>query len=407
MNILKKNKHYNISEILLAIILITLPLGGYAINSSAVILFFLISLYIFIISKQKMEFNKISFLLIAFYSLCLLSLIWTDNVENTKTGLIRFLSFLVLPLAFFFNSTKNFNTKKIIDLFSKALVFFAAYCMLFGAVNSVTNADISFLFYHKLSGVLGDLNAIYLSVFVSLGVSFFLYKKEKSKMDIFCLTFLSFFLLLLSSKMIITITFITFIFYFFKKRKIKKINLKYVFIMLSISIVFLFASSNISKRFKVEFEKTKINQVLNKKEFGPVYLWTGLGLRVFQTKAFVEVLQEQKKVFLGFGLNNSQNALNNKYKEYKLYPGFLNYNYHNQYIQVFAELGVIGLSLLLLISFLILKNAIKHKDYFLLSFIILILVVCITESFLWRQRGMIFFITIILLCTQKKKKYSI
>ena len=193
MNILKKNKHYNISEILLAIILITLPLGGYAINSSAVILFFLISLYIFIISKQKMEFNKISFLLIAFYSLCLLSLIWTDNVENTKTGLIRFLSFLVLPLAFFFNSTKNFNTKKIIDLFSKALVFFAAYCMLFGAVNSVTNADISFLFYHKLSGVLGDLNAIYLSVFVSLGVSFFLYKKEKSKMDIFCLTFLSFF----------------------------------------------------------------------------------------------------------------------------------------------------------------------------------------------------------------------
>ena len=177
--------------------------------------------------------------------------------------------------------------------------------------------------------------------------------------------------------------------------------------MLSISIVFLFASSNISKRFKVEFEKTKINQVLNKKEFGPVYLWTGLGLRVFQTKAFVEVLQEQKKVFLGFGLNNSQNALNNKYKEYKLYPGFLNYNYHNQYIQVFAELGVIGLSLLLLISFLILKNAIKHKDYFLLSFIILILVVCITESFLWRQRGMIFFITITLLCTQKKKKYSI
>jgi O-antigen ligase len=106
---------------------------------------------------------------------------------------------------------------------------------------------------------------------------------------------------------------------------------------------------------------------------------------------------------LGSGLHNSQEDLNNKYKEYNLYPGFLNYNYHNQYIQIFAELGIVGLILFLMILFVILKEVINTKDYFLFSFIIITLAVCITETFLWRQRGMVFFIIISLLLSRSKK----
>jgi O-antigen ligase len=405
MNVLQKIKNYNISEILLILVLITVPLGGHAVNSIAVILFFLASLYNFIVNKPKIKFSGTQFLLLGFYLLCIFSLLWTDNLDATITGLVRFLSYLVLPLAFAFNSNNSFNKEKIIEIFSKSLVFCAIYCVLVATINSIVNLDISFLFYHKLSSNLGDLNAIYLSVFISLGVSFFLIKKEKSKFEVFYLVFLGFFLILLSSKLIISVTLIGVILYFSQKRGFKKIKLKYLFLIPIVTILFFFASSNFSKRVKVEFERTKINEVLNKKDFGHVYLWTGVGLRLFQTKAFIEILQEQKKILFGFGLNNSQKTLNHKYEEYNLYSGFLNYNYHNQYIQVFAELGVIGLSLLLLILYLILKNAIIYKDYFLLSFIILILVVCITESFLWRQRGMVFFIVISLLFN-KSKKYS-
>ena len=170
-------------------------------------------------------------------------------------------------------------------------------------------------------------------------------------------------------------------------------------------MLFSIASLNFVNRIKTEFDITKISEVLQKKDFGHSYIWTGVGLRMFQIKVFTEVLEEQKNIFLGEGLNNSQKSLIVKYKEYNLYPGFYYYNYHNQYIQIFAELGIIGLGILLLILFLIIKDAIKHKDYFLLSFIILILVVCITESFLWRQRGMVFFITITLLFSQRKKNF--
>jgi hypothetical protein len=187
-------------------------------------------------------------------------------------------------------------------------------------------------------------------------------------------------------------------------QKFKAFSIKKLVLFFSVLLLLLIASTNVSDRIKIEFEKTKINEVLSKKDFGHVYLWTGVGLRVFQTKAFLEITEEQKKVFLGFGLNNSQESLNQKYIEYNLYPGFLNYNYHNQYLQIFAELGIIGLLILLLIFYSVIRKAIIYKDYFLLSLIILILVVCFTESFLWRQRGMIFSITLLLLLSKRQKK---
>ena len=203
-------------------------------------------------------------------------------------------------------------------------------------------------------------------------------------------------------------TFVFSIWYFFKNnffknnffKKGKPIHFITVIVM---SFIFMISSINFVNRFKTEFEKTKINEVLETKDFGPVYLWTGVGLRVFQTKAFIEILTEKKRIFLGSGLNNSQEDLNNKYKEYNLYSGFLNYNYHNQYIQIFAELGIVGLILFLMILFIILKEAINTKDYFLFSFIIITSVVCITETFLWRQRGMVFFIIISLILSRNKK----
>jgi O-antigen ligase len=405
MNVFQRIKHYNTTEVLCILVLVTLPIGGYSFNSVAVILLFLGALYNFIRNKQSILFNGISFLLIFFYIVCFSSLLWTDNLENTEAGLVRFLSYLALPLAFTFNSNIPYNREKIIGVFSKVLFFFAAYCVFIALIKSITNSDISFLFYHKLASGLGSLNAIYLSVFISAGIIFLLITENKSKFDLFCLTFLGLFLILLSSKLIIAVVALTILGFFIKKRKYKKINVKHIFVVSIISILLLFASSNVLNRVKVEFEKTKVNEVLNKKDFGNMYSWTGTGLRLFQIKSFFEIIQEQEKIFLGFGLNNSQDSLNDKYKEYNLYPGFLNYNYHNQYLQVFSELGVIGLLTFLIVLFLILKHAIIYKDYFLLSFIILILAVCITESFIWRQRGMVFFIMISLLFS-KRKKYS-
>ena len=403
MNVFKKFNLPNILEIFLILILVTLPIGGYAINSIAVILFFIASILNYRKNKPTIVFSKIFYIFFTIYGLFLFSLVWTDNIQNTLDGLVRFLSYLVLPIAFLLNSNLTFSKEKVVGVFSKSLVLYAFYCFILGIIKALINKDLSYLFYHELSGNLSNLNAIYLSVFTSFCISYFLFKKDKSRLENFGLAFLSLFLLLLSSKIIIIITFIGFLFYFFKNLEIKKVNSKFILLIIGFFIVFWVSSFNLKDRIKVEFENTNLQEVITKKDFGHVYLWTGTGLRIFQIKAFIEILQEQKKVFLGLGLNNSQKYLNDKYEEYNLYPGFLNYNFHNQYIQVFAELGFLGFLLFMILFFSLLKNAIINKDYFFLSFIFLILVVCFTESFLWRQRGMVFFILILLILNKKSK----
>tara|TARA_B110000003_G_scaffold42848_2_gene40206 strand:- start:12559 stop:13779 length:1221 start_codon:yes stop_codon:yes gene_type:complete len=403
MNVFQKIKTYSIVEFLVLLILITLPLG-YAVNSISIILFFIGSFLLRVFKIEKYSFNNINILLILFFGLCFSSLLWTDNIENTKNVLPRFLSFLVLPIAFSIKTDTNFKKEKVLSTFSQSLVFYAFYCLFIGVIKAFKSKDISYLFYHQLSQNLSNMSAIYLSVFISFAILYYLNKKIKSRVDIFYLFFLGLFLILLSSKTIITITFLLSIIIFLKDFELKKINIKQFFFIGLILLIFIIASVNFHKRFETEFNKTNITEVLTKKEFGHVYLWTGTGLRVFQIKAFYEVFLEKRKYLLGLGLNNSQKSLNEKYNEYNLYPGFLNFNYHNQYIQILAELGIVGLLIGISILILITKQAVFYKDHFLLSFIFFTLVVFMTESFMWRQRGMVFFITILLLFNKKNNE---
>ena len=80
-----------------------------------------------------------------------------------------------------------------------------------------------------------------------------------------------------------------------------------------------------------------------------------------------------------------------KEKQYNLYPGYGTFNFHNQYVQNFAELGCIGFLLLVLILSINLKNAFKNKDFIHIAFTVLMISLFLTESFLWRQRGVVFF----------------
>ena len=193
MNVFPKIKTYSIEEVLVILILISLPLG-FVVNSISIILLFVGSFLLKFIKIEKNEFNIIIILLIMFYVLSVSSLLWTDSITNTKIGLSRFLSFLIIPLAFAVRSNKKLQKEKVIKIFSKSLVFYASYCLILGLINTFRTKDVSYLFYHKLSGNLSNMNAIYLSVFISFAITYYLNKKIKSKLDIFSILFLSLFL---------------------------------------------------------------------------------------------------------------------------------------------------------------------------------------------------------------------
>ena len=109
-------------------------------------------------------------------------------------------------------------------------------------------------------------------------------------------------------------------------------------------------------------------------------------------------------------LTERPKMLAKKALEYKVYlgdenqEGYQTKNFHNQYLQVFAELGLFGIFLLLLMLGLSLKTAIKNKDFVAIAFTILMISLFLTESFLWRQRGVLFFTIFYILFNTKSNK---
>ena len=103
------------------------------------------------------------------------------------------------------------------------------------------------------------------------------------------------------------------------------------------------------------------------------------------------MLQEDPIFFTGYGLNATDEKIKQKRIEHNLYPGYENFNFHNEYIQIFAELGIFGLLLIITMLTINVINAIKTKDFIHISFTVLMISLFLTESFLSRQRGIVFF----------------
>lgn len=397
MNVLKENiknlVSFNLETGLFLLVLITIPLQ-YGYNTAAMMLFFLYSLGSLIIKKGKFQFMKFSGLLLAFFLCALLSLVETQKFNAIQS----FLPFLILPFCFLVSSIKESVKKEVVlRVFANIMVIYAVITLILAAFKYVKLGTFDAFYYHELSGNLNNMSAIYLSMLTSFSILIIVSKKSKNIKELSKLVVLALFLVLLSSKTIIGITALVLIVLglqqLFIKKTFKKKYVLYLLIVLSLSL----ASKSIRDRVKFEFQKTKIEEVLLKKEFGHVYLWTGVGLRTFQIRAFYEIFKEGKVGMLGLGYKNSQKTLDDKYKQYNFYHGFYGYNFHNQYVQTFAELGVLGFLVMLLLFVSLLYKAVKSKDFLFISFVVLVFSICFTESLFWRQRGMVFFIALSLL----------
>jgi hypothetical protein len=153
-----------------------------------------------------------------------------------------------------------------------------------------------------------------------------------------------------------------------------------------------------------------VYEAWNNETFTPNDYFPGTAFRVYQARLFLEFLSEESIFWKGFGLNASFKKLEEKGEKYNVYKGtgnddgYQNKNFHNQYIQNFAELGVFGLLILLIMLFVLIKKAFHNKDFINFTFSILMISVFLTESFMWRQRGVVFFVLFYCLFMQENYK---
>ena len=100
----------------------------------------------------------------------------------------------------------------------------------------------------------------------------------------------------------------------------------------------------------------------------------------------------QKSPFVGYGTGSEKFVLKDTYFENKFYRSYLlGLNAHNQFLSFLLNAGLIGLFLYLYIFYYGLRIAIHRKDFLLLSFLLILFIVSLSENILDVSKGVLFY----------------
>jgi len=414
---LNDKERIDYSYICFNILLVTIPFP-FAVNNIA--LLFLILLTIINLKSANAHFVGVLLLPILLFLCMMSSCFFSIDKEATFKAIPKEISLFFIPVIFFLNKKfSRFQIEKTKEFYSYSMVLLALFFIIRAVIRYLISNDSRVFFYHGEDyidyGLVPKLlNAIHVSVFVSIAFFYFFSKQAKSILDKIFAVILFCFLLLLSSKnIVITVVLLTLIYIFYFSKSGYKMRLRNI-IVLGLIVAIGFSMGKIKQRFEVEFSNNtnrslsadvvngipkgvhyvSIKEAWTNKTFTSNDYFPGTAFRVYQLRIFKEFLTENNIFFTGFGLNASYPMIYKKAVFYNLYmgnDGYHNKNFHNQYIQIFAELGVFGFLIIIIMLFYNIKNAIKSKDFVFFAFAFLMISLFLTESFLWRQRGVVFF----------------
>lgn len=410
---LKQENKKHSSFIAFLLVLCTIPMP-YAVNN-IFLGFFVVSVF-FQYKTLHYKNNYALVLSIALFGLMAISYFWSIDSKATLKAIPKEIALLIIPICFLL--VKPFSKEqrqKIVKYYSYSMLLFAVFYLLKATVRFVSSNDTSVFFYHEL--VTKNVNAVHVSVYMSLAFFYFFCKSNKNLFKKIATGLLFGIIILLSSKLIIIITLLlVLLFQFFISKESKKLRLRNLIVFTGAFFALLFFSK-IKDRFILEIQSNtkgsvshtvleiesqginvvSIEEAWNKPVFSPNDFFPGTAFRVYQARVFFELLKEETIFWKGFGLNASYKKLEQKSESYNLFKGdeinegYQNKNFHNQYIQNFAELGFLGFLILLLLVAIVFKNALQQKDFIQIAFAVLMISLFLTESFLWRQRGVVFF----------------
>jgi O-antigen ligase len=396
-------KQFKINDVYVAVIVFSLLAQSFRFAYGSISLLVLLFIGVIGYKKKPKRFSRYYLWPILLFGLMALSIIWSYDTELTLKGIIRISPLILIPIVI--NFGYNISKKQFENIFNKYSLIYSLIALCFiiiGFSKFYLTNDSKYLFYHTLV-LPSKLNAIYASSFAYVALGWILIKKYNQILYQISAIILFIFIILLSSKILIVLSVLTSVSLVIYRLQIKLRILAFA-VLAGVLLVFIVIPDNfIANRFFVE-KSTNVKEVINCNNFTKVYPWTGIGLRLFQLRSGFEIAKEKPEILIhGSGFNASQQLLISKHKKYNLYPGYYEYNFHNQYIQSFIELGFIGLVLLLICLFQFLHIYIKEKELFSLLIFILFLVLFFTESYLMRQRGIIFFILLYSLMPKNSK----
>jgi O-antigen ligase len=356
------------------------------------------------ISSGSTDGNSFRLLLIGCALLFVLqgvSLLFTKNFVESIKLLQRSSGLIFTPLAVF--ASHKFLTlercRKLVFNFGVILSIASLYCLVCSLFKYFSGGPASAFFYHDLVKPISQ-HAIQFSFMVFTALIFLIKnsKKEISSINLLSGTmiiFLSLFLILLSSKLVISFYILYLLHIFYKQFHEKRGLIISVFV---VAVLIVVATPNpVGNRFRAVF--TGNSMLFTQEKFNPGIYFNGVQFRLLQWRFTYEILNDQHAWILGVTPGDAQSLLDKKYVETNMYTGiagtekkgFLGYHTHNQFLQVSIENGLVGLAVFLLICYSFFKMAREPQAKELKWVIFLLLVYCFTDAPLKTQYGLIIF----------------
>lgn len=351
----------------------------------------------FFISRGSKEYwrhlkqFKIGWLSIVFFILNIFALIYTDHWDSGVFDIESKLSFFIFPLVL--ASSVHFYRKVYIEnllfFFVIGLLFASMYCLYIGFYRVLAlDASFQYLTYIDLSVIM---HPSYFSMYLCFGVLIVYHRWKinlftKFGQRVFYILSLALFvlmILLLSSKTGIIVLFLVLlaIIHDLVKRKIAVFAL--LFLTLSLFTV-IFLTNDRFESMRGQVSHLFSSEQLNEKESS--------GIRIVLWNTASDMIAENW--LFGIGGGDLKYELTEKagIKTFDKNDNRIYFNAHNQWLETFLSVGVIGL--LLILSWLVLPmfKIVSEYRIILIGLFIIILVNGIFESVFNRQEGVIFIV---------------
>lgn len=394
------------------LILITLYYPKEHINSLSIILFTVYWLFDSPKHIRKIFNNNILLIHIVFFVTFIYGFLISENTDNALRIVVKNLSFIILPLLF--NTIGGYNIRiNVIKMTWVVITFLASvYCQVSNIfywkwVNSFSTNDFSALEYfthpwftYSILAKSIRLQPSYFSIYILLAMIFmleYLFQVRKKNRYVvysflFIISFFIIFIFQLSVRIAIIVFFLMAVYYFFKVKSSRKKKLW----IASLFLVF-FSVLTINSRFaKRIFEvalvfESKIDSGDNVNNVKKV--------RLIAIKAFLD--QRWQSIVFGLGTGDSQEYLDDYYEEHVINSSKNDHtkkwklkglHFHNQFLQNFAETGIFGFIVIILLVGISLREAILCNDKEYILFVSVCILFLLSDSFLVRHKGIVFFV---------------
>jgi O-antigen ligase len=336
------------------------------------------------------------------------ALLYTHNMHEGLKHLQKTSALVFVPLAMYVNISFVNRTvfKKLFTWLAFTIAIAAFYCLCIAFKRYTSGAPSIVFFYFDLVKPLSQ-HAIQLSIICFICLIFLCESTNDhsfslpGKAHIALIIFLSVFLFLLSSKLILVFYIAYLIYFFSRKMPFRKTSrgLRYTLIGLSvIAVALIFTTKNpIENRFRDivsgDFDFYK------RERFSQANYFNGLQFRLLQWRFVSEIMHETNSWMLGLSPGDAQSYLDQKYISTNMYQGkpgtdqrgFLGYHTHNQFLQSFLQNGIPGLALFLLACFGLIQMMRVRRNVILNITAVLLLLYCFTDAILETQYGLVIF----------------